>query len=109
MRFTVKALAKKLSDLVDSGHGRQIVCVDKSSFQHNCEEDGVVILEVAGVGIEWVPKSDADGGTKYRKDGTEAGAHLCVLAGDVGANVKGELLNRPIVNSGEEFREGERQ
>lgn len=94
MRFTVKALHKRLGKLIDEGHGRKIVCIDKSSFQHNLETDGCVILEVSGLGVKWVPTMDGDGGTAYRSDGYEAGRTMLVLAGDAGANMKGELVER---------------
>lgn len=96
MRFTVAKLHKELQRLIDQGHGRKRVFVDKTSFHHNCESDGVTILELAGLGIEIVPVSDGDGGTKFNKDGSESISTICVLAGGMRANHKGELLRRGI-------------
>lgn len=94
MRFTVAALHKRLGKLIEQGHGRKIVHVDKSSFQNNLEEDGCVIMEVAGLGVEWIRTIDGDGGTKYRSDGTEAGQTVLILAGCAGANMNGDLVER---------------
>ena len=86
MRYTIASLHKALGKLIDEGHGRKPVCVNKESFQHNCEDDGAVVLELSGMGIQWVPWIDDDGGTKWNKDGSESGRTILVLAGDAGAN-----------------------
>lgn len=92
MRYTVARLHKELGKLVEAGHGRKIVHINKSSFQHNLESDGCVIMELAGLGIQIVPVIDDDGGTKWNKDGSEASMTVLVLAGGMGANIKGELI-----------------
>lgn len=93
MRFTVNRLHKELGKLIDKGHGRKIVCVNKDSFQHNCESDGCVILDVQGLGIKTVPVIADDGGTKRLSNGTEACMTVLVLAGGSGSNSKGELVD----------------
>lgn len=81
---TVNQLYKQLGDLIKDGEGRRRVCVAKDSFHHNCETDGVTILEVAGLQVEMVHNSDDDGGTKVNKDGSESYSRLCVLYGGSG-------------------------
>jgi RNA-splicing ligase RtcB len=93
MRFTVNRLISTLVKLRDQGHGRKLVCVSKTTFIHNCESDGVTILEVAGVGLKSVTNSDGYGNTKWNKDGTVSCRFCVVLAGDGGANIKGELID----------------
>ena len=91
--YTVNHLIKKLQALKDAWHGRKRVVVDKESFTHNCESDGVTMLELSGVGIEWVGNADGDGGTKYNKDGTESGSNVVVLVGD-SRSLNGEPVPR---------------
>ncbi len=92
MRFTVASLHKRLGRLIEQGHARKPVAVNKPTFRHNCEEDGVVILELCGLGIQLVSMSDDDGGLKENKDGSQSYRQMCVLAGCAGANGKGELV-----------------
>lgn len=82
MSMTVATLHKRLSALIDAGHGRKPVLVDKPSFTHPCEQDGTTILEISSVdGPKWIPICDDDGGTKWNKDGTESGKTVIVLSG----------------------------
>ncbi len=82
MSMTVAAL-HNLGALIEAGHGRKPVAVNKASFTHNCEDDGTVILDLQGVeGPIWIGTSDDDGGTKWNKDGTESGKKLVVLYGN---------------------------
>jgi len=82
MPMTVAALHKKLGELIDAGHGRKPVCVNKPTFYDRCEQDGANILAVHGVdGPRWIYTADDDGGTKINKDGTEAGKRLVILFG----------------------------
>lgn len=83
MTMTVATLHKQLGALIDAGHGGKPVSVDKETFTHPLEEDGVVILDVQGVeGPRWIPEANDDGGTKWNKDGSEAGYHAVILFGD---------------------------
>lgn len=79
--ITVNKLHKMLGKMIEQGHGRKPVCVNKQSFSHPLEGDGTVILELAGADVQWIPTSDDDGGTRYNKSGTESGRVCCVLNG----------------------------
>ena len=92
MNYTVNQLHKRLSSLIEQGHGRKPVVVDKESYKHNCESDGVTILGLSGLDIQWVPISDDDGGTKLNKDGSESGRKCLVLVGDTRANSMGGIV-----------------
>ena len=82
MTMTVSRLHKQLSELIAAGHGRKPVCINKRTFNHRMEEDGAVILPVESVsGPEFIGTTDDDGGTKFNRDGTEAGRYTVVLAG----------------------------
>lgn len=83
MSMTVRKLHQLLGQLVVAGHGRKPVCVDKSSFSHPLEGDGVAILDVAGArGPVFVNLADDDGGTKQNKNGTESGRQTVILFGE---------------------------
>lgn len=92
MRMTVGQLHKRLGKLIEQGHIRKPVCVAKDTFRHNCEGDGVTILEVAGLGIESILHM-GDGDSTERADGTERRRSVCVLVGSSGANSKGEIVS----------------
>lgn len=82
MSFTVARLHKELGKLIDQGHGRKPVQVNKQSFYHPLEADGAVILDIASVeGPCWICMADDDGGTKFNRDGTEAGKRVVILKG----------------------------
>ena len=81
MAMTVSKLHKLLGEVIAAGHGRYPVNVAKHTFTHNCESDGVTILEVCTVKTEWTRLSDDDGGTAYRADGTERGNWGVVIGG----------------------------
>lgn len=93
MGFTVLKLFKLLAKEIDRGHGRKKVFVAKHTFVHPCEDDGATILEVEGLGIACIGNIDGDGGTKYRKNGTESTSTVCVLAGGNGADADGRLID----------------
>ena len=82
MTMTVSKLHKLLTELIAAGHGRKPVCINKRTFNHRMEEDGAVILPVESVsGPEFIGTTDDDGGTKFNRDGTEAGRYTVVLSG----------------------------
>lgn len=82
MSFTVARLHKELGNLIDQGHGRKPVQINKQSFQHILEDDGVVIMDINAIeGPRWVTQADDDGGTKCNRDGTEAGRRVVILKG----------------------------
>jgi hypothetical protein len=82
--ITVNRLHEMLADLIREGHGKTPVCVSKSTFTHNCEEDGITILPVNGCVVKHILMDDGDGGTKYRKDGSECRQKTAILFGDSG-------------------------
>jgi hypothetical protein len=96
--MTLNQLIKRLQKLADAGHGRKRVCINKATFRHNLEGDGMVFHDVVGLGIQVVSVMDDDGGTKWRADGTEATSTIVVLAGGSGANSDGELIELEYEN-----------
>lgn len=102
MTMTVSRLHKLLGALIEAGHGRKPVLVDKQTFTDPRENDGPMLLSLWAVqGPRWIPNADDDGGTKWNCDGTESGQRCVVLAGNnaepeapaagVTACVKGQL------------------
>lgn len=82
MSFTVARLHKELAKLIEQGHGRKPVQINKASFRHILEDDGAVILDIHAIeGPVWIPVCDGDGGTKWNRDGTESGSRVVVLKG----------------------------
>ncbi len=82
MTMTVSRLHKQLTDLIAAGHGRKPVCINKRTFNNRLEQDGAVIMPVEIVyGPVFINTADDDGGTKFNRDGTEAGRYTVVLAG----------------------------
>lgn len=82
MAMTVQRLHKMLGTLIEQGHGRKPVCVDKGTFRHPLEEDGATILDVVEcAGPKWIAMADDDGGPKFNQDGTESGKRVVVLSG----------------------------
>jgi len=79
--MTLNQLHKKLGKLIEKGHGRRRICVDKQSFQHPLESDGCTILPIERIDVRWIANADDDGGTKENKDGTESGSTLVIIAG----------------------------
>lgn len=92
MEFTIGRLCKRLEQLVKEGHARKPVVIDKPSFTHNCESDGVTMLPIAGIGIVHVLQCDGDGGTKIKKDGSESHRQCLVLVGCDKGDSKGEIV-----------------
>lgn len=81
MSMTVGRLHRFLGAMVKAGHARKPVAVNKSTFSHPLEQDGVAVLNVEKAELDWIPQSDDDGGTKVNKDGTEHGKWNVVLSG----------------------------
>jgi hypothetical protein len=80
--MTVTQLYRLLGAMVAEGHGRRLVHIDKATFRHNCESDGVTILRVESLEERWVPLSDDDGGVATTSKGHERGSSCVVLYGD---------------------------
>ena len=70
--MTIKRLHKELTKLINEGHGRKEVCVDKSHVNHPCEPDGVCLFPVTGASIGTHEMMGEDGGFKELADGTVA-------------------------------------
>ena len=82
MSMTVQRLHKLLGQLIEQGHGRKPVCVDKGSFSSPLENDGVTVFDLETVnGPQWLCMADDDGGTKWNKDGSESGRRVVILKG----------------------------
>lgn len=81
MSITINRLHRLLGELVADGHGRQSVCIDKPSFQHNLESDGCVILEVCTAKIHTYPRINDDGGIAFNSRGEERTITGLVLGG----------------------------
>ena len=79
--MTLNQLYKRLGKLIEKGHGRKAVCVDKESFRDNRESDGCTILDIACVDVRWIINADDDGGAKINKDGTESGLTRVIFGG----------------------------
>lgn len=81
--MTVYQLLKILTILVDKGHARKRVCVQKDTFSHPLEDDGAVILDVKSASIMSFPMIDDDGFAKVLADGTDSCHTACVIKGEV--------------------------
>lgn len=82
MSMTVQRLHKLLGQLIEQGHGRKPVCVDKESFSSPLENDGVSVFDLETVdGPRWIEMADDDGGTKWNKDGSVSGRTVVILKG----------------------------
>ncbi len=79
--MTVARLHKMLGEMVEQGQGRRPVCVNKASFYHPLESDGVAILDVTEAKADTITMADDDGGTATNKDGTEKTRKVFVLGG----------------------------
>ena len=79
--MTIAKLHKMLGELVLNGHGRRPVCVNKASFFHPLESDGVVILNVTEAISRTITIADGDGWTATNKDGSEKTRSVFILGG----------------------------
>ena len=80
--MTIGRLQKLLTVLVEKGHARKRVCVQKNTFRHALEDEGAIILDVDTAGLESFPLMGDDGGTKERADGSESCHTALVIKGD---------------------------
>lgn len=80
--MTVQRMHKLLGQLIEQGHGRKPVCINKDTFQSPLEVDGACIMEVELItGSTFVGWTDDDGGTKWNQDGSESGRWVVILQG----------------------------
>lgn len=86
--MTINKLYELLHHLVVTGHGRMHVCIDKATFHHNCEGDGVTILEIeqAELRTHWL--DDGDGSAIINRDGSERVRTALVLDGGFALTVR---------------------
>lgn len=79
--MTVARLHKMLGQLIEEGQGRWAVVVNKASFYHPLEGDGVVILDVTEAKAGTTTMADDDGWTATNKDGSEKTRKVFMLGG----------------------------
>lgn len=78
----VRTLHKLLTNMIYAGHGHKPVVINKSTFKHPLESDGVVMLDVRGAEVSVITIADGDGFTIENKDGSERGKIVVMLFGD---------------------------
>lgn len=107
MTITVSRLHRILGTLIEQGHGRLPVCVFKTTFQHNLEEDGAVILAMCGIEVRSDVQIDDDGGTKVNSKGHECYRTTAVIFGS-GHEPSAGALPRPrrIIEQSESAGDG---
>lgn len=79
--MTVARLHKMLCAMVEQGKGRRPVCVNKASFYHPLEDDGVTILDVTDAKEESITIADGDGWAETNANGSERTRNVLVLGG----------------------------
>jgi hypothetical protein len=79
--MTVGKLHRLLSELIEAGHTRKVVVINKDTFTHPLEADGCCMLPVERMELEAYTILDDDGFTKSNKDGTERMTCSLVLKG----------------------------
>jgi hypothetical protein len=79
---TVNQLHKMLGKFIEKGEGRRPVCVNKDTFGHNCEADGVVILSVEDCQLRSVLWWNNDTDDCLNKDGSERYRKVALMLGD---------------------------
>lgn len=92
--MTLNALYKELGKLIEGGCGRMQVAIDKTTFTHNLEGDGCVILNVCHVDWKPIIQMDGDGGHKIDSKGRECYRKTVVLYGD-SYDPSPEALDKP--------------
>jgi hypothetical protein len=82
MSITIGRLHKELGKLIENGKKRQRVCISKTTFTHNLEDDGCTILDVEKAELRLITMADGDGYQAMRKDGSESRHVVLVLSGN---------------------------
>lgn len=77
--MTINQLSKKLTKLIAQGHGRKLVCVDKSKLTHPLEGDGCCIIPIGLAELDCHEMLDDDGGMKELSNGQTATRTALVL------------------------------
>lgn len=96
--MTVKCLHKLLGKLIGQGHGRKPIYVNKETFHHPLEADGVVTCEPCGLTIVRLRTIDGDGFTQWRKDGRESSSAVVLLWGTLAIPQTG-MLPEPVTHT----------
>ena len=94
--LTLNQLHKQLGKLIDKGHGRDQVCIDKRTFHHPLEGDGVCILAVGGVEFQHINQVDGDGFCVETKQGKEITRRTVVIHGEMVYGLKPLLAGRRV-------------
>lgn len=79
--MTISKLHKLLGKLIAEGHGRKTVDINKRTFTHPLESDGVCIMPVAAIELKNCSVIDDDGGSKVTSRGVEVTRTSLVLTG----------------------------
>lgn len=79
--MTINKLHKLLGKLIAEGHGRKTVDINKRTFSHPLEGDGVTIMPVDAIELKNYAVSDEDGGSKITSRGVEITRTSLVLTG----------------------------
>ncbi|MFH1850993.1 MAG: hypothetical protein ABIA75_01470 [Candidatus Neomarinimicrobiota bacterium] len=77
--MTIQKLHKILSELIDQGHGRKTILVNKPSLWDGNET--FELCEITDTDYRWYPIVDGDGFSIENKDGMEHGKHALILIG----------------------------
>jgi hypothetical protein len=80
--MTIIKLKNALEKLIAEGHGRKMVCVDKSKVTHPLESDGVCIIPATDAEIQTHEIHDEDGGLKVLSNGCTATRTALVITAE---------------------------
>lgn len=79
--MTVRNLHRVLGKMIEAGHGRTRVLVNKDSFTHPLESDGCVMIDAHHVELKLIPMIDDDGGSALDSKGRERTIKALVIDG----------------------------
>tara|TARA_S200002703_G_scaffold127746_1_gene114424 strand:- start:9 stop:251 length:243 start_codon:yes stop_codon:yes gene_type:complete len=79
--MTINQLHKELTKLIEAGHKRKPVTIDKRTFNHPEEDNGVVIMDVKKLEVSNIEVADDDGWIKENKDGSSSSRIVLILRG----------------------------
>lgn len=86
--MTVYKLHQILTQAIKDGCSRMPIHIQKKTYHHPLESDGVCVLPVVSWYKQMVPQCDDDGGTKWNKDGTESQRACFILSGETEEDTK---------------------
>jgi hypothetical protein len=79
--MTIGKLHRKLAELIQQGHARKLVVINKKTFTHPLESDGCCMLDIADLGLEIYNIMNDDGGIIH-DNGNEKLTQSLVLRGE---------------------------